>query len=92
MTIHLPAELVHSLEAAVHNGHFASIDEAMTAAARLLLREINQESPALPASQPVDTGLGSIGAMRDDADVLDQAVEHAMRVREERPWRLKPVE
>jgi Arc/MetJ-type ribon-helix-helix transcriptional regulator len=92
MTIHLPQDIEHSLQAAVLGGRFASIDEAMTAAARLLLREINQESRALPASLPAGSDLGSIGAMRDDADVLDQAVEHAMRVREERPWRLKPVE
>jgi hypothetical protein len=26
--------------------------------------------------------------MRDDADLLDQAVAHAMKLREERPWRL----
>jgi hypothetical protein len=31
---------------------------------------------------------GLIGALRDDAELLDQAVEHAMKVREERPWRL----
>jgi Arc/MetJ-type ribon-helix-helix transcriptional regulator len=92
MTIHLPNDLESSIQAAVHSGRFASVDEAMTAAARLLLREISQQPPSDAASQPVDTGLGSIGAMRDDADILDQAVEHAMRVREERPWRLNPVE
>jgi hypothetical protein len=30
-------------------------------------------------------GLRSIGAMRDDAYLRDQAVEHAMKVREEQP-------
>jgi hypothetical protein len=44
------------------------------------------------ATHTPDPGLGSIGALRDDADLLDQAVEHAMRVREERPWRLGIVE
>jgi hypothetical protein len=44
----------------------------------------------MPAGSPPDLGL--IGALRDDADLLDQAVEHAMRVREERPWRLSPGE
>jgi hypothetical protein len=44
-----------------------------------------------PAATP-SSGLGSIGAMRDDAELLDLAVEHAMKVREERPWRLTPCE
>jgi putative addiction module CopG family antidote len=42
-----------------------------------------------PAPRP---GQGLIGALREDAEVLDQAVEHAMKVREERPWRLAPGE
>jgi hypothetical protein len=29
-----------------------------------------------------------LGAWRDDADLLDDIVEHAMKVREQRPWRL----
>ena len=32
-----------------------------------------------------------IGALRNDAALLDQAVEHAMRIREERPWRVNPL-
>jgi hypothetical protein len=92
MTIHLPVELESSIEAAVQSGRFASIDDAMTAAARLLLREIGQQPPFGAPDLTADSGLGFIGALRDDADLLDQAVEHAMRVREERPWRLNPVE
>ena len=90
MTIHLPPDLERSIEAVVQNGRFASVDDAMAEAARLLLRqETQQPQAAKPAG---DTGLGSIGAMRDDAELLDQAVEHAMKVREERPWRLSGVE
>jgi len=37
MTIHLPQDVESSLQAAVHSGHFASIDEAIAEAARLLL-------------------------------------------------------
>jgi Arc/MetJ-type ribon-helix-helix transcriptional regulator len=92
MTIHLPSELESSIQAAVHNGYFASVDDAMTAAAQLLLKEIGQKHPAAVQHQGKDTGEGFIGALRDDADLLDQAVEHAMRVREERPWRLNAVE
>jgi hypothetical protein len=42
---------------------------------------------AAAAKPPAGTGLGSLGAMHDDADELDEAVEHAMNPRQ-RPWRL----
>lgn len=90
MRIHLPLDLERSIEAVVKSGRFASVDDAMAEAARLLLRQESQ--PPQPAKTAGATGLGSIGAMRDDADLLDQAVEHAMKVREERPWRLSSVE
>ena len=34
MTIHLPEDVERSIEAAVHSGHFASADDALTAAWR----------------------------------------------------------
>jgi hypothetical protein len=37
-TIDLPKDLESSLRAEVHGGHFASLDEAMAEAVRLLLR------------------------------------------------------
>jgi Arc/MetJ-type ribon-helix-helix transcriptional regulator len=43
MTIHLPPELESSIQAAVHSGHFASVDDAMTEAASLLLQRLKQE-------------------------------------------------
>lgn len=57
------------------------LDEALS-----LLRQ--REQP----SQSPTPGKGLIGALRDDAELLDQAVDHAMKVREERPWRLSPDE
>ena len=42
MTIHLPEDLESSIHAQVHDGHFASVDEAMAEAARLLLRQLKQ--------------------------------------------------
>jgi Arc/MetJ-type ribon-helix-helix transcriptional regulator len=42
MTIHLPPELESSIKAAVHSGHFASLDDAMTEAASLLLQRLKQ--------------------------------------------------
>jgi Arc/MetJ-type ribon-helix-helix transcriptional regulator len=87
MTIHLPPEIECSIEAAVHSGQFASLDAAMTEAAELLLKRLEERKPAIPSEgdSPFDPVLGS---MRDDADLLDEIVEHAMKNRRERPWRL----
>ena len=91
MTIHLPPHIESSIQAAVHSGRFASLDEAMTEAASLLVQRLNQEqAQAKPATQPPADPL--LGAWREDAELLDEIVEHAMKVREERPWRLAPGE
>ncbi len=50
MTIHLPPDVESSLQAAVQSGHFASVDEAMAEAARLLLRELKARPLANLAS------------------------------------------
>jgi Arc/MetJ-type ribon-helix-helix transcriptional regulator len=46
MTIHLPNELESSIRAEVAMGHFASVDDAMAEAARLLLQQRRQEVAA----------------------------------------------
>lgn len=51
MTIHLPKEVENSINAAVHRGHFASVDDAMTEAAHLLLHKLNQGQAA--AGKPI---------------------------------------
>ena len=82
MTIHLPKIIESSIQAAVHNGHFASVDDAMTRAASLLLQELDQEQGrAKPAAEPPSDPL--LGAWREDADLLDEIVEHAMKVRDQ---------
>jgi Arc/MetJ-type ribon-helix-helix transcriptional regulator len=43
MTIQLPPDVEVSIQAAVHNGHFASVDAAMTEAASLLLERLKLE-------------------------------------------------
>jgi Arc/MetJ-type ribon-helix-helix transcriptional regulator len=59
MTIHLPPELESSIQAAVHSGHFASVDAAMTEAASLLLQRLRQDQPqakpqaASPPHKPI---------------------------------------
>jgi Arc/MetJ-type ribon-helix-helix transcriptional regulator len=87
MTIHLPKDVESSINAEVLSGHFASADDAIAAAWRAFQRQQRQERPATAPS-----GQGLIGALREDADLLDQAVAHAMTVREERPWRVPPGE
>jgi hypothetical protein len=86
MTIHLSKELESSIEAAVHSGHFATVDDAMAEAARLLLRNLKQTPPPVaPAgvALPPDPVLGSIGAMQEDAELLDEIVADAYRRRRE---------
>ena len=64
MTIRLPNDVERDILAEVHSGHFASVDEAMATAARLLLHQIKQgqtvsetpsatQEPSPPARKPV---------------------------------------
>jgi Arc/MetJ-type ribon-helix-helix transcriptional regulator len=78
MTIHLPEDVESSINAEVLSGHFASVDDAIAEAWRTFQRQKPQ------AQHPA--GQGSIGAMRDAADELDEAVDYAMNLRQ-RPWR-----
>ncbi len=52
MTIHLPPHIERSIEAAVHSGHFASVDDAMTVAASLLLDCLKHEQAQPTAGRP----------------------------------------
>ncbi len=72
MTIHLPNEVETGILAAVQSGRFASVEDAI---AKAWLSYQQNDRPPAPAA-----GLGLIGALRDDAELLDQAVEHAMKV------------
>jgi hypothetical protein len=88
MTIHLPDDLACAIRAQVVSGHFASEDDVVAAAVRDYLRRQPQGSPPIAPVLP-DPVLGS---MRDDADLLDDIVDHAMKNRREQPWRLSPGE
>jgi Arc/MetJ-type ribon-helix-helix transcriptional regulator len=67
MTIHLPENLESSILEAVHSGQFASVDDAMAEAARLLLDRLKPPSAAgaMPMSEAafkrhlLDSGLMS---------------------------------
>ncbi len=72
INIELSNDIESSVQAAVHSGRFASIDDAMAVAVRPLLREPDRGRQM--ANDTAHPGLGSIGAMRDDADLLDQAI------------------
>ena len=82
MTIHLSTELEQSINVAVRDGHFASIDDAMAEAAQLLLDRLKRQ-PRPDTIPP----LGSIGFMADAAVELDAAVADAMKQRREGAWR-----
>ena len=77
MTTQLPEELERFVRDQVSAGRYSSEAEVI----REALERLRRQPP------PLNPGLGSIGAMHDDAELLDLAVEHAMTVREERPWR-----
>jgi Arc/MetJ-type ribon-helix-helix transcriptional regulator len=87
MTIHLPPEVEREILAEVHSGHFASVDDALAEAWRLF----QQQRPTEDLSAK-PTGMGSIGAMHGDAELLDQITKDIMHSRETRMLRLPPDE
>lgn len=92
MTINLPDELKRFLRAEVHSGHFASEEDAIAEAVRLLRRQISQAAPAASPSVTATASDPVLGAMRDSAEEMDEIVAEAMSHREEQPWRLFPSE
>ena len=87
MTIHLPNDLESSIRAVVHTGRFASVDDAMAAAAHLLLREIKQEQSEQKPNATDASPDPLLGVWRDAAVELDEIVADAMKQRREEPWR-----
>jgi Arc/MetJ-type ribon-helix-helix transcriptional regulator len=92
MTIQLPPRLENPILAAVHSGRYASLDDAMTEAAAMLVERLEMEQALTnpSGSEPIPDPV--LGSMREDADLLDEIVEHAMKNRREQPWRLSPSE
>jgi Arc/MetJ-type ribon-helix-helix transcriptional regulator len=92
MTIHLPPEIERSIQAAVHSGHFASVDDAMTKAASMLLERLKQEQPQ---ANPTSTGESPdplLGIWRDAPEEIDEIVAEAMQNRQTDAWRAIPGE
>ncbi len=87
MTINLPDDLEHFIRAEVHQGHFASEDDAIAEAVRLLRLQLAR------AASPTPTRIEAspdplLGVMQDAAAELDDIVAEAMGNREHQPWRL----
>lgn len=81
MTIHLPPDVESSIQAAVHSGHFASVDDAMTQAASLLLERLQQEQHQAPTTyQPIWEEFEEIAASIPDEEwrklPVDGAEQH----------------
>jgi hypothetical protein len=87
MIINLPKDLEGSGRAEVLSGHFASDDDLVAAAVRACLRQPPKEQFT---AQPDNTG--SIGAMHDDAELLEQITQGIMHSRETRTLKLPPDE
>jgi Arc/MetJ-type ribon-helix-helix transcriptional regulator len=95
MTIKLPDDLERFIRAEVRSGHFASEEDAIAEAVRLLKRQLIQAAtttPAAGAPAAATTPDPVLGAMRDAADEMDEIVAEAMTHREQQPWRLPPSE
>jgi Arc/MetJ-type ribon-helix-helix transcriptional regulator len=86
MTIHLPPDIESSIQAAVHRGHFASVDEAMTEAASMLIQRLKQEQiqvrqpDAAPKYKPIWEEFEEIAASIPDEEwsklPVDGAEQH----------------
>ena len=75
MMIDLPEDLERFVHDQVRSGRYKTEDEVVRAALEQLRK----------------SALGSLGAMRDAAAELDEVVEHAMKLREQR-WGPLPGE
>ena len=78
MTIHLPADLELFVHEQVSSGQYSSGDDVVRAALERLRSHCT----------PDTAGLGSIGAMRDDADLLEEVTNDIMESRRSRTLRL----
>ena len=83
MTIQLSEELRRYIAAQVATGRFASEQAVLEAAlAQMRQREQSAATAGGPGEDPI------LGMFRDDPGLIDEVVEEAMVIREQRPWRL----
>ncbi len=62
MTIQLPPDIERSIQDAVHSGHFASVDDAMTEAASMLLERLKQNQAKQPEAAPAHKPIWEVAA------------------------------
>ncbi|MBN8890932.1 MAG: hypothetical protein J0H91_11645 [Rhodospirillales bacterium] len=82
MTIRMPKDLELFINDAVRAGRYAAEDEVVSDA----LIRLRKQLPPPPASP----GPGLIGAMRDDAELLDEVTQNVMENRRTRALRIAP--
>src|SRR4051794_27122363 len=70
MTIHLPKDVESSINAAVHSGYFASLDDAMTEAAHLLLQKLKQRQA--PTKEPAASQAASAPAHKPIWEIIEE--------------------
>jgi hypothetical protein len=88
MTVRLPRDVEISINQAVLSGRFASMDDAMTEAARLLLQSLNPvQSNVITSASSEPTPDPLLGLWADYADEMDEIVADAYRHRQEDLWR-----
>ena len=84
MTIHLPENLESSIQAAVHSGQFASVDDAMATAARLLLEQLGQTMPKVsktPARTPARKAKTSkVAPQKKQPITKDECHQHLIEI------------
>jgi len=92
MIISSQNDMESSMQSMVRDGRFASVDDAMTKAAYLLLQELKGTQYTADEIRHDTKPDPVLGSMRDAADERDQIVADAMKRRREEPWRAIPGE
>jgi Arc/MetJ-type ribon-helix-helix transcriptional regulator len=86
MTIHLPESLETPIMEAVHNGRYASLDDAMTEAASLLVQRLKQEQ-----AQAKQAAASQADAAQPRKPIWERIVERSAAIADEE-WDKLPVD
>ena len=86
MTIHLPENLESPIRAAVHNGRYASLDDAMAEAAFLLVQRLKQEQAQANPPAP-----GQTEPVQPEKPIWERILERSAAIPDEE-WDKLPVD
>jgi Arc/MetJ-type ribon-helix-helix transcriptional regulator len=94
MTIHLPPHIESTIQSAVISGRYASLDDAMTEAATLLVQRLEHEQAQTKPTEAATAAPSDplLGIWRDAPEEIDEIVAEAMQRRREEPLRAIPGE